>query len=266
MKKFCTIFFITLFLVFLCIVAEASSIQDPALWPAISDINLSEDGSGYIFDINVMVYCPDGIEGDLLVAAYNENDRLLNISYCGKIKVSPYTVPGNCSEKDKLASTFSAKLNIAEKDKVIIKAFVMNFDTLTPKITSGKITFEYNGANSCVTVNDYTLESNHYNHTSGDYYYYYYYDGNCESVAFSLDGYFDVGTFNSFYFCYYPTFDISSKEYEKTSLRNTELKYDGFSGVKIRIWIASAAGKSNLERYGFKAENIKIYCNFGDLG
>ncbi len=266
MKKLFYLFFFTALITIMSFqITCYASTQSPALWPAIYDIKTANDG-GYIFTVKVRAYCPEGIEGNLLVAAYDDTNRLLDVKDCGFITISPFELAGNCPKADFLEktslttdqeNTLSVDLELEDKNKAIIKAFVIEFDTLKPEIESGKIEYYYNNGESYVDV-DYTLESNHYNHVNGDYYYYYYYDGQSSRIEFSLDENFYVGTQSSFYFCYYHTFDSSTGIYENNSLNSSMLSYGGFSGVKIRNYIKTSS-ETILNRYGFKTENIRIY-------
>ena len=165
MKKVSLLFLLTLIFVFSFVVAEAST-QKPTLWPAINDI--TQIDNEYIFNVKVRAYSPDGLDGDLLVAAYDSDNRLLDVVNYGAISVFPFELEGNCSkidflEKTSLTSegenTISVDLKLKDKNYAVIKAFVIDLNTLKPEIESGEIEFVYDGADSYVNV-DYTLESN----------------------------------------------------------------------------------------------------------
>ncbi len=258
MKKICTIFFSTLLLVFSFVVAEASSIQDPALWPAIDDI--TKTGDVYTFKVNVRAYCPRGLSGNLLVAAYDENERLLVLKDCGMIEFAKYTVPGNCSDKDNLARNFSTTLELKEKERVIIRAFVISLDTLKPEIPSGKITFNYNNGDSYIEVGyilgakyDETLSEEETN-----LYYYYYYDGNCNKV----DYLFKRTGFQSSYFGFESCDNVRRVEITE-KLNGTTLSNYEFSGIKIFCYI-DITQNFYLDK-DFNVSGIKIYCDFSNL-
>ncbi len=231
-----------------------ASTQKPALWPAIESIEKTD--GGYLFNINVMVYCPEGVSGTLIAAAYDEKDKLLDVDISGEIDVSPYEIPGNCSNKNELGKTFDSCVNLNDNEYIKIKSFVFEDDYITPLIENGSIEYFYNSGESYVDV-DYVLESEHYNHTNGDYYYYYYYDGKYSSVEVSFDVSFYVGSQNSFPFYYYGQFDLTSGIYKNNELKNTTLSHSGFSGVKFRTPITTTQA-IHLGRYGFKTEAIKI--------
>jgi len=254
MKKYLfLIFFIILITTLSFQIVSYASSQKPALWPAIENIEQKEDS--FIFDINVMVYAPKGVEGELLVAAYDEVDRLLDVASYGLINVSSYEIPGNCSDKTKLGKTFSISLNLKRNTYAEIKAFVLEKDTLIPKIESGKIEYFYNDGDSYVDVG-YVLESDHYNHQNGNFYYYYYYDGKFSSVECTFDENFYVGPENSFDLYFYEKFDVS-KKYNLKALAKSVYSQSNFPGVKI--WLYISTGKNILTRYGFKVEKIRIY-------
>ncbi len=253
MKKLLLPLFICLFIIFSAVTVAASS-QKPALWPAIESIEEKEDG--YVFDINVMVYSPDGINGELLVAAYDENSKLLEAGIYGNINILPYVVPGNCSDKAKLGKTFSIFLNLKDNNYAEIKAFVLEKDTLVPKIESGKIEYFYNDGESYVDV-DYALESDHGKHQNGSFYYYYYYDGKFSRTECSFDENFYVGPETSFELYFYNKFDVS-KMYVLKQLASQTISQSNFPGVKIGLYI-DTKNNAILGRYGFKTEKIRIY-------
>ena len=280
MKKFCTIFFTTVLLIFSFIVAEASSIQKPALWPAIKDIELTNDG-GYIFTVNVRAYCPNGIEGDLLVAAYNTNNRLLDVAHrTVSFYSSKYPLDNRNMETflDATRLAEGIELKLKEKDNVIIKAFVISLDTLKPaEIESGGIEFIYDGADSYVNV-DYTLKSDYTDvqleNSSDLFYYYYYYDGEYDEVKifFHEDCKFD--TERTFHFLYYNkiTFDNISGRYYQDELANVGvINCTEIPGIKIANYLTTARDRFNdneyyyLTKYGFETNGITVYCDFSKL-
>ena len=122
MKKFLFFFLILIIIAVFHICASASSIQDPALWPAIDDI--TKTGDVYTFKVNVRAYCPRGLSGNLLVAAYDVNNKLLDVVLHNKTVSIPSfinTPLDNCDmtaflEKTDLAQGIELKLK--EKDNV----------------------------------------------------------------------------------------------------------------------------------------------------
>lgn len=231
--------------------------QAPGLWPAIESIE-EKDGE-YIFNINTMVYCPEGVSGTLFVAAYDNDDKLIDITITENISVDAYAIENNCYHKEHLGQSFDAELVCKENDDLKIKAFLIESDTLSPKLGSGDIEYFYNDGNSYVDVS-YVLESNHYNHTNGIFYYYYYYDGQCSKVDVTFDDNFYVGNPNSSssFFRYFHEFNGSTGNHFDKELSGKTISYSGFSGVKL-IWELREASDEILQRYGFKTENIIIW-------
>ena len=278
MKKFLFFFLILITIGAFHISASASSIQKSALWPAISDIKPTNDG-GYTFYINVRAYCPEGLEGNLLVAAYNDNNKLLDVAHrTVSLSFSEHPLD-NCDLDTFLKKTDLAKgieIKLKEKDNVIIKAFVISLDTLKPeKIESGKITFDYNGANSCVTV-DYTLKSDYTDvqiEEPSSYYYYYYYDGKYDRLKISFDGECEFAFFDTFYFIYHNniTFENETGRYFNDELKDKTITCTEIPGIKIVNYLSTVKDEANDYKYyyltkkGFSTKGIKVYCDFSGL-
>ena len=153
----------------------------------------------------------------------------------------------------------------------------MNFDTLTPKIPSGEITFKYNNGDSEVIVN-YTLKSDYTNvqleNNSDYFYYYYYYDGEYDNVEIFFNDECEFNTDSTYFFTYYnkKEFTNPTKSYYKKELADVgKITCTEISGIKIANYLNTESDRLNnyvpyyLTKYGFETTGITVHCDFSNL-